>query len=136
MTAPLEIVHNARSGGTVVGWKLDSAQRGELLDRFKPRYANVVADHVTLASKVARDTPLPDTVGAELVGHADDGRGVEAMVVAIDGATGRPDGSTYHITWSLGARRRAKESNDVLANAGWQPLREPVPLVLTPARWP
>jgi hypothetical protein len=136
MASPQDIVRNAGSGSSVVGWKLDRGQRAALLERLEPRYDNVVADHVTLAAKVARDAELPDAVSAEAVGHIDDDQGVEALVVAIDGTTDRPDGSTYHITWSLGPGRRAQESHDALANGPWQPLREPIPLTLTPARWP
>jgi len=136
MPSPSEIVRTAGPGSAVIGWKLDPGQRAELLERFDPKYEKVVADHVTLVAKVADDTPLPDTIPAEAIGHIDDASGVEALVVAIDGSTDRPDGSTYHITWSLGPRRQANESNDVLASAPWQPLREPVPLKLAPARWP
>ena len=60
-----------------------------------------IADHVTLKSDAASD-PLPDPVEARIVGRADDGDSLEAMVVAIDGTVDRPDGSTFHITWSLG----------------------------------
>ncbi len=136
MPSPEAIVCDSRPGSSVVGWKLDRGQRTELLARFEPVYGNVVADHVTLASKVAQDAPLPGAVSAQIVGRADDGRGVEALVVAIDGAIDRPDGGTYHVTWSLGPRRQAKESNDVLAKGAWQRLREPIPLTLMPARWP
>lgn len=136
MPSPEDLVRTARPGRAVVGWKLDRAQRAELLERIEPRYAQVVADHVTLAARVADETPLPDAISAEAVGHIDDDLGVEALVVAVEGTTGRPDGSTYHITWSLGPGRRARESNDVLAKAPWQPLREPIPLRLTPERWP
>ena len=136
MPSPQDIVTTARPGRSVVGWKLDRGQRAELLARIEPAYANVVADHVTLAAKLADDTPLPDDVSAQIVGHVDDGRGVEAVVVAVDGETARPGGGTYHVTWSLGPRREAKESNDVLAGAPWRPLGEPIPLDLTPARWP
>ena len=136
MPSPDVVVRNARPGRTAVGWTLERAQRAELLQRLPPQYGNVVADHVTLAAKVSADTPLPDAVSAEAVGRVDDGRGVEALVVAVEGSTDRPGGSTYHITWSLGPRRRAVESNDALANGPWQPLREPIPLKLMPARWP
>ena len=54
-----------------------------------------------------------------MVGVADDGAGVQALVVEIGGTTRRPDGSIYHITWSLGARRRAVESNDAIRERGW-----------------
>lgn len=56
------------------------------------------------------------------------------MVVAINGSTGRPDGGTWHITWSLGEDRAARESNDALAALGWNPL-EGEAVTLHPARW-
>ena len=127
----------ARKGGeTVIGWAVDGEQRKELLLQFPPKFPNVVADHVTLAARVARGSELPGEVTGEIVGRIDDGAGVEALVVAIDGRTDRPDGSTYHITWSLGPGRRAKESNEVIARLGWQPLELPMPVRLIPARWP
>ena len=70
-----------------------------------------------------------------IVGRTDDDKGVEAMVVTIDGTVDRPDGSTYHITWSLGEGRRARESNDVLKERGWKELDHPVPIKLEPARF-
>ena len=57
------------------------------------------------------------------------------MVVALDGSTDRPDGSTFHITWSLGSGRRAKESNDVLREGRWTRFDEPIPVAVTPARF-
>jgi hypothetical protein len=138
MASPAQIYERARTnqGQTVVGWALDREERVELLLQFPPRYSNVVADHVTLAARVGRDAPLPDEVTGEIIGRADDGAGVEAMVVRLDGSTDRPDGSTWHITWSLGPGRRAKESNDVIAARGWEPIELPMPVRLTPARWP
>jgi hypothetical protein len=59
---------------------------------------------------------------------------VEALVVSVDGSVDRPDGSIFHITWSLGDGRSAKESNDVLRERGWKEWDHPVPLTLTPAR--
>lgn len=120
----------------VIGWKLDRGERAALLERFPPHWPDVVADHVTLRSGAAPDDPLPEPATGEIVGIADDGAGVEAMAVRIDGTTDRPDGSTYHITWSLGRGREAIESNDALAKQGWVPIAEPVPVTLLPARWP
>lgn len=120
----------------MVGWKLDKTQRNHLLGQISPRYEKTVADHVTLAAKVAADVPIPDRVRARAVGHIDDGRGVQAVVVEVEGSTERPDGGTYHITWSLGPGRQARESNDVLASQAWGPLDQLRELVLEPARWP
>lgn len=136
MSSIFQIVAAARPGHTVVGWRLLHVDRIALLERFQPAYARTVADHVTLAAKVAADTPLPDDADAFAIGHVDDGEGLEALVVSIDGAPDRPDGSTFHITWSLATGRRAKESNDVLAAQNWMSLNQPIPIRLVGARLP
>ena len=120
---------------TVIGWKLDPSERFVLLGRFAPRYARAVADHVTLATNMSPDTPVPARCSATIVGEADDGSGVQALVVAIDGKTDRPGGGTFHVTWSLSPGRQAGESNDVIASFGWSPLAEPVAIALFPARF-
>ena len=121
--------------GTVTGWKLDRSERDQLLQRFEPRYPEVVADHVTLRTGANSETPLPREIDARIVGQADDGKGVQCMVVELDGTTDRPDGSTYHITWSLRPGRRARESNDVLRDKGWEHIDAPVAVTLSPARF-
>ena len=122
--------------GSVTGWKLPDVERELLLRRFPPRYDNVVADHVTLRVGASAETPLPPAPEqARVVGRADDGVSLECLVVEIDGTTDRPDGSTYHITWSLGPDRKAKESNDVLRDKGWDFIETPIPVELTPARF-
>lgn len=117
----------------VIGWKLDVVDRAALLNRFLPIWPDIIADHVTFGGKLASGQ-LPPSVAAQIVGRADDGVGLEALVVAIDGTTARADGSTYHITWSLdrAAGRRPVESNDLLAAADWK-LVTPVSIHLTPA---
>ncbi len=121
--------------GTVTGWKLKRDERQRLLERFAPRYAETIVDHVTLRVGAGSQTPLPRDVEARIIGRADDDAGVECMVVELDGTTARPDGSTYHITWSLDPGRRARESNDLLRDRGWQQLDEPVAIDLEPARF-
>jgi hypothetical protein len=116
---------------SVTGWKLDRAQREQLLRDHPARYEQPVADHVTLR---IGGRELPKEVNAAIVGRTDDDSGVEALVVSIDGETDRPDGSIYHITWSLGPGRRARESNDVLKECGWKGFDHPIPITLTPAR--
>jgi hypothetical protein len=121
--------------GTVIGWNLPPDERELLIERFPPKYENVVANHVTLRTGATPATPLPRKPEARIVGRADDGRSLECLVVELDGTTDRPDGSTYHITWSLGPTRRARESNDVLRDQGWDPLPAPIPVELEPARF-
>lgn len=130
MSSAAAAYHAAPPGSHVIGWRLRPEEREALLARFAPRYPQAVADHVTLRSKVSEaSAPPPATIGL-IVGRSDDGRGVEAMVVQIDGSTDRPDGSTYHITWSLAEGREAVESNDVIAQYGWVPVEPPVPVQL------
>lgn len=119
----------------VTGWKLPKDERERLLEQFPPRYERTVADHVTLQAGANADTPLPRDVTAQIIGRADDGDSLECLVVELDGTTDRPDGSTYHITWSLGAGRKAKESNDVLRDQGWSHVDRPVAVGLEPARF-
>jgi hypothetical protein len=121
--------------GWVTGWKLPGEERERLLERFPPKYERTVADHVTLNAGASADTPLPRQFDSEIVGRADDGDSLECLVVAVGGTTDRPDGSTYHITWSLGPGRKAKESNDVLRDRGWERLDRPIPVQLDPARF-
>ena len=116
--------------GTVTGWKLPRHERDRLLERFPPKYANVIADHVILR---VGGRELPSRPTAQVVGRADDGDSLECLVVELDGTTRRPDGSTYHITWSLGPGRRAVESNDVLRDLGWHDVPRPIPVELQPA---
>ncbi|MFL5296199.1 MAG: hypothetical protein ACJ798_07430 [Phenylobacterium sp.] len=111
------------------GWLIDPQARPRLLDAVPPRYPRVVAHHVTLKFGDREAKPPQDTTG-QIVGEADDGRGVQALVVRIDGGTERPDGGTWHVTWSLAPGREARESNDVIAQHGWRPIEPAVPLRL------
>ena len=131
---PIGRVHKAMAKpGTVTGWKLGQADREMLLQRFRPKYENVIADHVTLRTGA---TPLPRRPeSSRVVGRADDGKSLECLVVKLDGTTERPDGSTYHITWSLGPGRKARESNDVLRDKGWDYIETPLDIALIPARF-
>ena len=116
-----------------IGWLLDERDRATLLGRFTPAWPDVIAHHVTLASRT--QDPLPTATAGEVVGHVNDGEGLQALVVAIGGTTDRPDGSTYHITWARDRARgrEPKQSNDVLHERGWDPLAAPIPIRLIPS---
>ena len=120
----------------VTGWKLDLEDRRRLLAHFRPLFPDVIADHITLTGG-ATGARLPTARVGQIVGEVDDGAGVQALVVQVGGTTERPDGKSYHITWSLDRAhgRRAVESNDVIARLGWRRLVAPVPIRLHPARF-
>lgn len=121
--------------GTVIGWKLPPNERDRLLQRFTPKYNEVVADHVTLQAGAGADAPLPEEDCATVVGRSDDGDSLECLVVEIGGTTDRPDGSTYHITWSLGSGRKARESNATLRDHGWERIDDSITIRLKPDRF-
>jgi hypothetical protein len=136
MPSAAQAYQQAQPGDSVIGWKVAPGERDALLRRFAPAYQQTVADHVTLRSRVHAQAALPPATVGVIVGRSDDGNGVEAMVVQIDGSTDRPDGGTYHITWSLAPGRNAVESNDAIRKCGWEPVDPPVPVGLQPAPWP
>jgi hypothetical protein len=117
------------------GWQLDWKQRAELLTLFPPAWPDVVADHVTLQWCEGPDaSPLPSPVEGAIVGIVDDGAGLQALVVSINGTVDRPDGSVFHITWSLDRAlgREEVDSNDVLARVRWRTISPSIPLRLIP----
>ncbi|MGE4062007.1 MAG: hypothetical protein AB7E79_01455 [Rhodospirillaceae bacterium] len=116
------------------GWLLDREERRQLLQEFRPAYADVIADHVTLESPSAAVRPSPPDVDGRIVGVVDDHKGVQALVVEIDGTTHRPDGGTFHITWSIDRKKGRKpvHSNDALAHLGWNALPAPRRIRLLP----
>lgn len=63
---------------------------------------------------------------------------VEALVVEIDGTTDRPDGGTYHLTWSIDihAVRRAFHGNAAIAKLGWEAIHPVVEVALEVGSWP
>jgi hypothetical protein len=103
----------------VAGWLLEAEDRTRLLALFPPAYERVIAHHVTLRAGVRPDFPPPRASEGMVIGRADDGFGVQALVLEIDGSTRRPDGSIWHVTWSLAEGRRAVESNAVIRARGW-----------------
>jgi hypothetical protein len=116
-----------------LGYELNEESRVEALWLIPAVYPDVIARHVTTQFPATSDDPLPLPVAtAEIVGIGDDGNGVQAVVVALDTNTARPDGSVFHITWSLdrSAGRKPMESNAVL-KAGFNPIG-PFPITLTP----
>lgn len=123
---------------TVLGWRLGAKARALLLERFPPVWPDVVADHVTLGSPNKEQMSAPDADYGTEVGHVSEGSGHEALVVNIDGTTVRPDGRTYHITWSIDRARgrKPKDSNNALARLDWNRLHDPILIRLIPAGWP
>ena len=112
-------------------WLLDMVERDLLLTKFPPEYPRVIAHHVTMDHGVTQAHPLPTQLTGRIIGDAFD-KGVQALVVEIDGTELRPDGEIFHITWSIDWDRYPENSKQLLKK-GWFPLEEPIDIKLTPA---
>ena len=96
---------------------LTDASRDALLEKFPPKYSKVIGHHVTVEFGVPEDTELPEDANLRVIGEADSGDGLQALVVSVDGTIRRPDGGTYHITWSLEPDRyKPVDSNTLIAD--------------------
>lgn len=121
-----EIVTESRVYSAYV---LSKKSRRDLLAVFPPKFSIVAADHVTVKFGIPKDTKKPHSANIQVVGYASDDS-LEAAVVAVNGRTGRSDGSIYHVTLSYEPNRKAVQSNGLLGN-GWEPV-DPFDLDTTP----
>ncbi len=114
------------------GWELPPEERARLLGVFAPTYPDVVAHHITLRLGGKPDV-LPEATTATVIGVTDDGVGLEALIVEIAGTTERPDGKTYHITWSVdrAAGFAPKMAAGLINTHGWRAV-EPTDINISP----
>lgn len=112
---------------------ITDAARDMLAEIFPPMYPNWVGHHVTHRFGVPRDEMYPyghlvravdgecevGTYGVNVIGQTWED-GIEVLVCTVNGWSERPDGRTYHITWSLDPEAGFKpvDSNRVIAERG------------------
>lgn len=117
-----------------LAYELDSASRAQLLEVFPPRFPDVIAHHITIQYGVAKpaDDQLGERVSINVVGHAEDDS-LEALVVEVLGRMERPDGKTYHCTWSLDRSKGRKpvQSNGLIKAAGFELVERPITVSAT-----
>jgi hypothetical protein len=93
---------------------IDDRDRERLLRRYPPKFPDVYAHHVTFQmgchSKMLDNNPIIVITGYIQTDY------LELMLVTVDGRHNRPDGSKYHITWSLDRSKGVKpmDSNKVI----------------------
>jgi hypothetical protein len=114
-----------------VCWLIEPESRETLLRIIPSSFPTTVCHHVTIAFDVTDDYPMPQRETGRVVGEIID-KGVQALVVEIQGNTVRPDGERYHITFSLDEGRFPEEARR-LVRRGWFPFAEPIQVKLTPA---
>jgi hypothetical protein len=114
-------------------YRFNDQTRHRLAELFPPKYPEFVGNHITIKFPAKPNDLLPEVPKvAKIVGHADNGEGLEALVVEIDGDIHRPDGKIYHITWSLDRKKGFKpvDSNTLIAQ-GYQPV-DPIEIMVVP----
>ena len=120
-----------RSG--YLAYTLSASSRNDLLHHFKPKYPEVIAGHVTYKFPAKSTDPLPPVVHESRVVGYEDGDGIEAVVVEINGSTKRPDGGLFHITISLDKSKGKKPSHSSgMVNKKFTHV-SPITIHLTPA---
>jgi hypothetical protein len=112
--------------------ELSQASRIQLAQMFPAKFGDFIGHHITYAFGVKSDVPLPEVQNIEVVGYAVDPQGIEALVVSVNGTTVRPDGKTFHITWSLDrdAGFKPVHSND-LVSKGWTKVQKVINITAT-----
>ena len=114
------------------GYELSEESRNKLKMLLVPIFNNFMGHHITEKFGVAADYPTPEMPDSVVVvGRAIDKKlEVDALLVEINGSSNRPDGSKYHITWSLGANAKPVDSNKIINSAEY--LDSPIPIRVQP----
>lgn len=112
---------------------LTDSARAALLEKFPPKYPKVIAHHVTIQFGVPADTEVPAPANVKVIGYADSGDGLEALVCSVDGSPERPDGKRWHITWSLDPTKYSPVDSNKLLAANKFKLTLSTPVQTTPA---
>ncbi len=106
---------------STICYELEEESKKELLEKFPPKYPVFKYDHVTIEMG-GIDAKLPESAhSVEVVGIADDGHGLEALIVHVNGSALRPkDQKPWHITASFDPSKLAPAEFDVFAKPGQQ----------------
>lgn len=109
-------INEIKGNNMYTAYVLDNSAREALLDRYPPKYPDVIAHHITIQFPVPKGTEAPAPANVKVIGYADSGDGIEALVCSVNGKTERPDGKRWHITWSLDSTKYSPvDSNKLLA---------------------
>lgn len=122
-------------GMPALGWLVAEDALQLLKCAYPPKYVPVARPHCTLALGGDRDVELPAPCKATVFARVDDPGGVEVLLARIGAATVRPDGAVFHITWSLAAGRKPRDSHLAIRDCPATLSHEPIEVDLVPARF-
>lgn len=120
---------------TYLAFVIDAPSRARLLEQVPPKFAKVIAHHVTLVFPTSPDDAATarrmmlqlgeQEHDVEVVNHYV-GEHIEAVGVTFNGDKKRSNGGFYHVTLSLEAPAKPKDSNKLT-----KPVALPQPFKLT-----
>ena len=103
---------------STICYELDKESKSMLMTKFPPKYPEVRYDHITIQMG-GLGAKVPDPAQkVEVVGIANDGNGIEAFIVRVNGTPMRQDGRPWHITASFDSSKKAPASFDIFAESG------------------
>lgn len=104
----------------------------KLLELFPPKYERTIAHHITVRFKGINKDDFPPEETIQVIGYVDSKDGLEALVAQVGDSSKRPDGSVYHITWSLRGSYKPYDSNLLLRQKGYMLLDDPIEIEADP----
>ena len=69
---------------STICYELEPKTRNMLIAMFSPQYPKIYADHITLKMSGINSTPPVKPEKVEVIGRADDGNGLEALIVKVN----------------------------------------------------
>lgn len=111
---------------------INEGSRNTLIEMFPPQYSKVVAHHITVQFGSVTHNDVPELAEINVVGYLNTGDGLEVLIVSVNGSVSRPDGSTYHITWSLQNGYKPVDSNKAIVKYGYTSLPHKTQILTTP----
>ena len=103
---------------SVVCYEIDKASKAMLMEKFPPKYPTAKYDHITVCMG-GLGAHVPESAEkVEVVGIADDGNGIEALIVKVNESATRKDGKVWHVTASYDPSKNAPAEFDVFAKPG------------------
>lgn len=82
-------------------YTLTKDSRIALLRALPPAFATVKADHITHIYNAAGSADMPAPARIRITHYICDPAGLDVLKVTVDGKDTKPDGTPYHITWSM-----------------------------------
>lgn len=101
-------------------YTIPTLYRQLLEERIPYSFKHKFGDHITAKYPYDKtvDGPVEENTTAIIIPYAvlSDGENIECILVKVNGSTTRPDGSRYHITWSIDDKKKTKpvESNTII----------------------